>query len=157
MAISIFDHKESAYHAWLRSNPDGYVLNVFRRRPSTFARVHRSSCVSLRRTGTRSTAAEPFTSQDYIKVCADGGRDLLRWSADRGDREPRVCQRCAPDLDGLASAETYERRLDEAVARSMLDSPERRLKRLARARKKPKSHTTTIVVFDRNPDVIAVV
>lgn len=74
--VIVFDNDEADYLQWVRSNPDGYVVNIDRARnvrnyPMVHAATH--GLVS-------STKIGNFTTGDYIKFCSTDLDALDRFS-----------------------------------------------------------------------------
>ncbi|HBR56950.1 MAG TPA: hypothetical protein DEA22_05705 [Blastocatellia bacterium] len=55
----------------------------------------------------------------------------------------------------IQSAESYEEKLQDQVRKSLKDSPTARRARLAAAEKQPSKLAVTVMVYRRNPDVVA--
>ena len=75
---------EAPYLCWLGEHPGGILVNTRRRPDPTYAVLHRSTCITIRR-ATGGTAAAPFAGHGYIKVCADPESELLAWARRLGD------------------------------------------------------------------------
>jgi hypothetical protein len=45
--MTVFDHDDDAYLAWVASNPDGYVVNCERKPNHKSTRLHLSSCATI--------------------------------------------------------------------------------------------------------------
>lgn len=148
MPFEVFRDAEQRYLDWLDANEHGYVLSVHDVQNGYMA-VHRSACYTMSRYSERMDRNNSFTGREYYKVCSDHVSDLLRWALNEGRKwDPHFCKICDPALDEV---EEFE----EKVARSLHDSDDARLNRLAAAPRHPKRRTIEVTVFDRNPDVVA--
>ena len=64
-----FDHNDTSYLHWLQDYPEGYVLNVRRKRPSSgYVVLHRSTCAAISNPKQNHGA---FTERGYRKICAE--------------------------------------------------------------------------------------
>lgn len=69
-------NSEAQYKDWLNSNPEGYVLNLLKRSevshgldPTNSTCLHSASCSSVNNERSYSHS-EPFTGNDYFKICS---------------------------------------------------------------------------------------
>ncbi|EME5697982.1 hypothetical protein VY428_004537 [Escherichia coli] len=81
MSIKVFrsdlqTESESDYRNWLGDNPDGYVVNAFKRTrgkgnksDERFTRIHRASCKTINPLK-RKIDKTGFTTGDYQKICS---------------------------------------------------------------------------------------
>jgi hypothetical protein len=86
----IFSGDDVAYLAWVKSNPDGYVVNVDRAGIlPQYPVVHRAShkAISSRLIGN-------FTTRQYIKFCSKGIRELETYAARVYGRKLKRCTQC---------------------------------------------------------------
>ena len=98
---------------------------------------------------------EPYGHDDaenaYLRVCERLGitppRRRRRYWLLAGTRLPAPIDLKAADAERSA--------FDLVVRNALNDSPQTRRARLAHAPRKPKTRTATVLVFDRNPDVVA--
>jgi 5-methylcytosine-specific restriction protein A len=83
MSAQIFDSGDSPFLKWMKANPDGYVLNTSGGKGSHYLMLHRSGCHHI--SGYTSMQSEgAFTTNGYVKVCANSLSDIQRWiSANR--------------------------------------------------------------------------
>ena len=91
-----FDNEEDAYKAWLLSNQDGFVLSTYRDRSSYYMSLHRATCPAISVVNSR-MRANPFTGQEYVKICSTQLEALRRWMQQNWLTEfSRICKRCSP-------------------------------------------------------------
>lgn len=69
-------HSEVQYKNWLDANPEGYVLNLLKRSevsdkldPENSTCLHSADCYSVNNERSY-THPEPFTGNDYFKICS---------------------------------------------------------------------------------------
>ena len=74
VTVTVFDHDEDAYPAWLAAHPRGYVVNIERGLNLDRAKLHCAECYSI------SDPGKPYVSGDYVKVCADQRAELDEWA-----------------------------------------------------------------------------
>lgn len=83
-------------HSWIRSNVQGYLLNVRRNPSSNYLVLHQVGCASL---DPKRYEAGALTERSYRKVGASTPEDLQRWIRanvpDAADFSLR-CSRCDP-------------------------------------------------------------
>lgn len=158
---------EGQYRTWLSRHPDGFVLNTYKnfRVPDQWTdqwimTLHTASCRTIQPSGNGGN-----TERNYQKVCSTDADDIVDWirKQNKGvDEITQTCKLCDPHVPTkqrmrsvartLASIEdNFERKVEEASSAS---SAERR-RRLENAPKRPGLSEVTIIVFDRNPDVVA--
>lgn len=70
-------NSEVQYKKWLKANPEGYVLNLLKRSeisseldPTSTTCLHSASCSSVNNERSYSHS-EPFTGNDYFKICSN--------------------------------------------------------------------------------------
>ena len=94
MTAILFEDDE-AYHAWLRANPKGFVLNVRKSPTPSYMVLHCAVCHSIS-IGQRNGA---FTENAYRKVCAGSISELRTWARQHDSMNgefSRHCQTCSP-------------------------------------------------------------
>lgn len=76
--IVVFRNDERAYVDWLRSNPDGYVFNLFGGSDPNLNVLHRASCSVLHRIADagRRTVVPKLCCRSYLELVEDLTRDL---------------------------------------------------------------------------------
>jgi len=87
-SVEVFVDADDAYLDWLGNHPHGFVLNCDRRPKPSYLVLHRARCGFLRPRGTLTGA--------YIKVCADGPREIEAWAREQTGASPEPCRRCRP-------------------------------------------------------------
>jgi hypothetical protein len=83
---------DPGYLAWLRDNPDGYVINAARRPQPSYLVLHCAMC----RTISGDPARGGHWTLDYIKVCGDRGR-LEQWALVEVGGPVHPCGICLKD------------------------------------------------------------
>lgn len=88
-----FKNRERKYQAWLRSHPDGYVLNTRRSPDPDYMVLHRARCRTISQ---YHAMARPggYTERDFIKVCADSEAELRAWVKAHGRRDGSFSKEC---------------------------------------------------------------
>jgi heme-degrading monooxygenase HmoA len=87
---------EDAYRAWIISNPHGFVLSTYRDRPSYYMSLHRATCSSISVVNSK-MRENPFTGQEYVKICSIQLEEIRQWMLQNGLTEfSRICKRCSP-------------------------------------------------------------
>lgn len=90
----LFDRDETSYERWLHVNPEGFVVNTFRRPAARYFVLHRATCHSISKHKPHTDAAA-FTGGRYIKICAHSPEDLLVWARSNGIEEfSSYCTAC---------------------------------------------------------------
>lgn len=96
--IAEFDDDEAGYLDWLSRNPQGFVINTPRGRPTNYMVLHRATCRSISQYN-RMARPGGFTERDYIKICAPDVAGLQDWTRQHGRSDgsfSQVCQLCKP-------------------------------------------------------------
>ena len=94
MTIKIFDDGDGSYLNWMAQNPDGYVLNRYRRGSSkNYLVIHMSGCQKI---STYNDMSQPqgFTTRGYIKVCSTHLPSLRRYAQSCGRSDGTFSGRC---------------------------------------------------------------
>jgi hypothetical protein len=90
--IQWFRDDESGYLDWIRTHPDGYVLNCGRHPTPRSLVLHKASCPFISGTpppGNRWTI-------HYGKVCAGTITDIEQWASTTVGALPSRCRICSP-------------------------------------------------------------
>ena len=90
MVATEFCDDDEGYLQWIGANPDGYVLNTFRKPAASYLILHRGTCGSI--SGIPSRGQQWTTG--YIKVCAAERTELERWAKDTTGGTLSPCQLC---------------------------------------------------------------
>lgn len=77
MAAVVFRDNDVGYEDWLRSHPDGWVVNTRRAPTAAYMQLHRAGCRSISQLQHGYTT---WTGGDYLKVCADSDHELEAWA-----------------------------------------------------------------------------
>lgn len=100
--LQIFHTHDVPYLAWLARHLNGYVLNTRRAFDPSYLVLHRATCRTIGRPN-RATHPDPFTGNNYIKVCSTRVGDLLGWIFRKGgggfSRRCLICRPAAKDPD----------------------------------------------------------
>ena len=90
MAVERFDKREREYLAWVETHQSGFVINSLRSlNPASFV-LHHASCWSI-----STDKWTNYTTNDYIKVCADTRSEIDSWARTNGGH-PSPCGLCHP-------------------------------------------------------------
>lgn len=87
-----FKDDDVAYTNWLAENPNGYVLNTYRKPSPGYLILHRATCKSISR------LADPpvrWTTSDFLKVCATDISEIEDYCRKVGG-SPQPCGQCRP-------------------------------------------------------------
>jgi hypothetical protein len=155
-ALHHFESDEPGYLAWIRNNPDGYVLNLNRRPKHNYLVLHRASCRDICIRSSR-RGAEQFTGGNYAKLCATDVESIAAWIREKVPTAlgfSSLCKRCRPEAL-VDTAEMLRRTFVLETDRALRDGAAARRARLERASPKPAVRFVSIRVFVRNPDVVA--
>ena len=68
-----FDGDDDGYFDWLAVYPDGYVVNVRRKRSPDYVVLHRATCGSI---SNRMVEPGAYTARGYIKFCGETLADV---------------------------------------------------------------------------------
>src|SRR4051794_18813115 len=74
-AISIYDHNDTGYLAWLPAHRSGYVVNCNQKPASNYLILHRATCTWI-----NPPRYKNWTTVGFIKVCAPAIADLAAWA-----------------------------------------------------------------------------
>lgn len=90
----VFEGDEAGYLAWLEQNPNGFVLNSVRPPRAGYMALHTAGCKRISIPMGKAKPA-PFTTRDYMKVCASTPDDLIPWMALHGATQfSTLCSHC---------------------------------------------------------------
>jgi len=81
---------DSEFIGWIEANPTGFVLNCHRRPKSSYLKLHRGSCTTLR-------GQENYAGGDYRKVCSTSQRAIEQWAIDVVGGPVQLCGTCNPE------------------------------------------------------------
>jgi hypothetical protein len=93
-----FSKSDNEYQDWLENHPEGFVLNMHRRKLATYMRLHRATCPYISNY-TQMAKKGGFTEREYIKVCADDVSALRAWVKSNGRPDGSFsgeCGSCRP-------------------------------------------------------------
>ena len=82
MAAKYFD-EDKKYLQWVKSNPDGFVLNIGANNNPTYRVIHSARCYSV----TNYQSDKPngaFAERGYRKVCAGTFQEIVEWIKNNG-------------------------------------------------------------------------
>ena len=68
-----FDGDDEAYLDWLAVYPEGFVVNVRRKRSPDYVVLHRAVCGAI---GNRRPEAGAYTARGYVKYCGETEADV---------------------------------------------------------------------------------
>ena len=78
MYVERFIDDDAGYMKWVARNPDGFVLNTYRRPSPGYLKLHRATC----RTINDHPARGDRWTADYQKICGSRS-ELERWQENR--------------------------------------------------------------------------
>jgi hypothetical protein len=92
MALTVFEHDDTGYAAWLAQHADGFVLN--RQAPARARNLvlHRASCRHI----SQLQLGPGRWTHGKEKRCADDVEELVSWARHVSLAEPTRCSRCKP-------------------------------------------------------------
>ena len=86
----LFDDDEAAYLQWVAAHPQGFVVNLDRRRTMPqYPMLHLANDASI-----SSAAIGNFTTGDYIKVCGEDRTKLAQYCEREFERKLVPCRHC---------------------------------------------------------------
>lgn len=92
MSVRHFVDMEAEYRAWVKENPQGYVLNTNRVPSASYLILHRADCWTITGEPTRGE----YWTKDFSKVCGDSIAEIQDW-AERGvGGSLQACRLCNP-------------------------------------------------------------
>ncbi len=85
-----FIDKDAEFLAWIESNPDGYLLNTYRKPSPKYLVLHRATCPSFKRN------CGEYWTKTYRKICATDPNALHSWARREMSLHaiPTPCKRC---------------------------------------------------------------
>lgn len=157
MTAHLFRNNEKAYFEWVENNPIGFVLNTSSNISINYMLLHKATCKMISRTA-KSMVWGAYTARSYIKICSQDVSDLRAWIRTRGGKDfSKLCAICKPTVDHINnSCSTSVFGFEKRVSDSLKD-PVGRNERLKNASSIPTFSIAKIIVFNRNPDVVAAV
>jgi putative restriction endonuclease len=102
MSYTIFDSSDVPYLEWLRTHPEGYVLNTRRGKGAHFAMVHLANCSHI--ASTAGISDDGYTMRDDIKVCALEVEELITFVKEHKSWSRGVldsCRTCRATLEPI--------------------------------------------------------
>ena len=72
-------HVEHDYFAWLKQNPDGYVLNTTRKQPIDYYQLHTARCWHISKYS-KNMKFGGFTQGELIKICSTPEEVLVEYT-----------------------------------------------------------------------------
>lgn len=86
-----FIDDDSGYKKWIKSHPDGYVLNAQRGTLNTcLMKLHQATCYTIKPT------PDIRRTHHYIKVCSTDMDEIAAWVRAKYSIEPKGCGTCDP-------------------------------------------------------------
>ena len=92
MDATVFRNDDRGYLAWLRSNPQGFVLNRQKGKTDRVLVLHRARCRQL---ALPTDSPYAYTGAHFIKVCATSEAPLAEHAQQQGGPLKR-CRVCNP-------------------------------------------------------------
>jgi hypothetical protein len=81
------------YLAWLRANPDGFVVNAYQEPTVSYLVLHRASCHTITGSPARGST---WTEGDFSKTCCADRSALVSWMRRQTGCDPPSCGICQP-------------------------------------------------------------
>jgi hypothetical protein len=92
--MRIFEVDDTGYLAWIERNQHGFVIHTTRKPDLRYLYLHRASCGTIRGKPAR---GERWTTDELIKVCAEGCAELDQRARQSAGGELHPCGLCRPD------------------------------------------------------------
>ena len=107
--IQLFKNAELKYLNWLKSNPNGFVLNCCNVEDEIFVRdyfiLHKSTCYTISSQAGRYKFGG-YTERNYMKYCSMNKMDLIEKMKDflkPEHKNVRFCKICNPEKNAKAN------------------------------------------------------
>ena len=99
-SMKIFKSGDKPYLRWMKSNPNGFVINTASGDKTAYLMFHKADCHHIS-TYTKSQSSGAFTQKAYIKVCSLDSNELINWSISNRLRvqNHRICKTCNPQIE----------------------------------------------------------
>jgi hypothetical protein len=94
MKIEIFDNDDKNYLKWLKNNPKGYVISMYRNRSPKNMTLHRATCICISKY-TKMARKGGFTERKYIKICLISLREAQKWVSTNGRPNGTFSKECS--------------------------------------------------------------
>lgn len=88
--IFLFDNDDAGYHNWIKDNPDGFVVNTYRKPNARYLKTHRARCYTIKNLQPGYTS---FTT-DYRKYCSNELDKLKEWALMEVQGKLQFCLKC---------------------------------------------------------------
>ena len=89
--VVVFDSDDEAYLDWLDIYPEGYVVNVRRKRSPDYVVLHRATCSSI---SNRMIEPGVYTERAYVKYCGETIADIAVAPTFCGRKSGSFTKRC---------------------------------------------------------------
>jgi len=89
--MQTFIDDDSGYLAWIRNNPNGFVINSYTIPTSSYLILHSATCNTIS-TNKRTN----WTTTGYIKTCSLNRDELTQWTRQEFGCPPHLCGICNP-------------------------------------------------------------
>jgi len=89
--MKIFRDDEAGYRNWIDMNPNGFVVNSYKKPKAEYLVLHKADCGSI-----SSEKIDNYTTKGYIKICANDLDELTSWAKEHVNGRLRSCQMCKP-------------------------------------------------------------
>ena len=86
-----FINDDDGYIGWIRNNPNGYVVNSYRKPKREYLILHRADCGQIS-TPKRSN----WTTRNYVKFCSLDRYELENWAETELNGKLWSCRKCKP-------------------------------------------------------------
>lgn len=87
-----FENDDIGYLQWLNKNPNGFVVNSYKKPSASYLMLHRATCPSI----TGKPANGKWWTKNYSKICSNNIKELENWAREKfkskGNFKP--CQIC---------------------------------------------------------------
>jgi len=86
------------YLSWIKRNPNGFVLNTYKRIDPNYLVLHKANCLWIGKFW-RKTKEGAFTENNYAKICSLNLKYLQKFSKEHGRSDgsfSNICKKCNP-------------------------------------------------------------
>jgi hypothetical protein len=91
LRVKQFINNDSGYLRWVEKNPNGFVVNCYKRTSPSYLILHRATCVTI-----RTPARTNWTTTNYMKICSLDRNDLQNLAQNKINGRLHLCKVCNP-------------------------------------------------------------
>lgn len=85
----IIINEDNTYLDWLRRNPNGYVINCYKKPSPEYLVLHTSGCSHI-----QTDARSNWTTHQYVKACSMDRNELEEWAQNEVGGTVEYCSFC---------------------------------------------------------------